>query len=70
MTKLHITTETEEGHILKSLSFQIEEHHYPSGLMPEDIQKIIDESLVDEKNYDEKMKEIIDDANRITQHND
>lgn len=65
MTKLHITTETEEGQILINKTYQIEPNHYPTGLMPEDIQKIIDDSMVEEQKFDERMKEVIDDANRM-----
>lgn len=64
--KLHITTESEEGQILIFKTFQIEGHHYPKGLMPEDIQKIIDESLVEEKNWKESLdKELTDEAQRL-----
>lgn len=65
MTKLHITTETEEGQILINKTYQIEPNHYPAGLMPEDIQKIIDDSMVEESKFDERMKEVINDANRM-----
>lgn len=65
--KLNIITETEEGQILISKTYQIEPNHYPAGLMPEDIQNIIDDSKVEEEKFDERMKEIIDDANRQCQ---
>jgi len=65
MTKLHITTETEEGQILINKTYQIEPNHYPAGLMPEDIQNIIDDSWVEEQKFDERIREVIDDANRM-----
>ena len=76
MTKLHITTETEEGQILKMYTFPIERNHYPAGLMPTDIQNMIDASFEAESIYNETVDKILDDeelrleAQRLTVHND